>query len=343
MPNNDYFKSALCHFLVCCQMHRLFRYVNRNRLFVVNYHGICRSDYQPSVWTQLPRERFIQQMLYVKKYYHIISMQDLIEAIDSGSYLPPKAALITFDDGLRNNYSVAYPLLKKYNIPATVFLTTDYIDTNALLWFDELFFLLREMKHLDQEVNIQELSCFGNLKTTDLWPYYFNAVERLKRTTADHRDVVLAQLRSMVSFDRSSIIDDFGILSSPQIKEMYDSGLVDFGVHTANHRILQNLPAKEWNKEIHNPRKKLSELLGREIYSFCYPNGQPGLDFSKQHVDFLHHAGYKCAFTTKARLYNLRKNEPFLISRVPAGNDTTSNMAFFKLNVASFMSFFKRT
>jgi len=337
----DTLKIAFCRLLVGFQVHHVFRCINRHRLLVLNYHGVCQDDYDPPIWTQLPRKLFVQQIAYLRKHYNFISMQEFIAALRNGTKLPQRSVLLTFDDGLRNNYHVVFPILKQYEIPATIFLTTDYLDTDSILWFDELFFLLRAAKKHGGKLPIEQLTHCGDIRTTDLWSYYVTAVESLKRMLPRERQIILKQLRSEVDFDINGKIEDFGILSTQQILEMSNSGLVDFGIHTANHRIWGNLPSKEWSEEIREPREKLARLLNREIPSFCYPNGKPDVDFNKNHADFLKKIEYQCAFTTNLGLYDFKKDNPFYIKRIAAGHDITSNLPYFVLNTGGFWSFIK--
>ena len=128
---------------------------------------------------------------------------------------------------------------------------------------------------------------------------------------------------------------------SHDMLEMKESGLIDFGVHTANHRIVSELSKDEWEKEIVEPKAKLSQILDCEISSFCYPNGIPGKDFSRDHEDYLNKTGYICAFSTEESL-NSRNDDPFCLGRIPTGNDMTSDRDFFSLNASGFIGTMKK-
>jgi peptidoglycan/xylan/chitin deacetylase (PgdA/CDA1 family) len=110
-----------------CGVDRLFRHINRKKLLVVMYHGVTSNDYAPPIWTQLPLKTFRQQIEYLCGHYVPVSLTEVTGATRGVSTLPDHAVLITFDDGLRNNYSVAFPVLRELSVPAAIFLTIDYI------------------------------------------------------------------------------------------------------------------------------------------------------------------------------------------------------------------------
>jgi peptidoglycan/xylan/chitin deacetylase (PgdA/CDA1 family) len=247
---------------------------------------------------------------------------------------PERSAMLTFDDGFMNNYTQAFPLLKEFNIPAAIFLVVDYIGTEKLLWFDELYLLTQYALDIDLSI-IKD--AVGNYELpdnlADLYPVLSGT---LKRKTMEERQSILSDLKSRVKIDFWQAGSNFRLLEWAQVQEMKESGLIDFGIHTANHRIVSELSRDEWEKEIVEPKQKLSQNLDCEISSFCYPNGIPGKDFNGDHEVFLNKAGYICAFSTAESLISQSDN-PFCLGRIPAGNDMTSDGDFLPLNTSGFI------
>lgn len=331
---NEFIKKSTCNVLASLKVDGMMRYLNRTKLMVVMYHGVTRNRYDPPVWTQLPEEIFLAQMKYIKSHYNILHLSSFISFLRSGKDLPDRSALITFDDGLRNNYSVAFPILKRLTIPATIFLTTNFIDTERIFWFDELLFLIRQKVKQNEKIVDEIMANFGSRYRNDVWNAYFYMVNKMKRMSEDERNIIMDQLRDNMKMDSGLMLDDFGLMKWDHILEMERSGIIDFGAHTANHRILANISEELWDEEMKEPRATLSKILGKDIVSFCFPNGIPEVDFNERHIDYLRACGYICAFTTEASLYSPGKVDPFRIGRIPAGNDLTSHMAFFKLACA---------
>ena len=121
------------------QMDGLFRAVNRNKFLVVMYHGIVPHQLPMPCWWQIEYDNFKLQMKFLKDHYAVLPLAEIMARINRGESLPKNTAAITFDDGLENNFTYAYPLLQRLLMPATIFLVSDFIGTNNLLWFDRLY------------------------------------------------------------------------------------------------------------------------------------------------------------------------------------------------------------
>lgn len=342
MPNfslRKYIKNLILHELVRVKADSLFRILNNNKLMIVTYHGVTTNHYNLPIWTQLPVSVFRRQLDFIMSHYTIISLERLLEFIRGEADLPVQSALLTFDDGLKNNYTVVFPLLKELRIPATIFLTSEFINSTNLLWFDELYLLLRELHF--QGSRIAELDLFPEiiiLKEQGGEFSYFEIVNRMKRLPASQREKLLQTLRKQAFINSDIYRDDFCALDWEQIKVMKDSGLVSFGAHTANHEILTNLSEDGLVTEVVDCRKTLEMHLGCPVLSFCYPNGYPGLDFSITHKKFLKNKGFLCAFSTENRLNSLDM-DPFALGRFSVGNDETSNPDYFRLKTSGMLRF----
>jgi len=315
------------------------RYLNRNKLLVVMYHGITVHSYNPPVWTHLPVDTFRQQLQFLKSHYTFVTLDQVVDALDGNSILPENAALITFDDGYKDNFDVAFPVLQEMEIPATIFLTVDRIGTDHPLWVDEIYLLLHANNANEQNVPFVNELAADLYRTGRTWDAYCVTVESLKHSGEDARELYLQKLRKAVGSDDDSRYEDFSLLGWDEVFIMRDSGLISFGVHTATHRILTDLARNEWEQEIHAPRLKLEKLLGTPVRSFCFPNGRPGIDFNDDHISYMRDCGYSCSFTTKSGLFSLNENDCMQICRIPAGNNLLSNQFFFRLNCSGLIPF----
>lgn len=335
-------KSGLHRAQVQAGVDRLFRYLNRHRLLVVMYHGVTEENFNPPVWTQLPVETFRRQLLFLRDHYRMVSLPEVVAAIGSGGSLPERSALITFDDGLRNNFSLAFPLLEELAVPAAIFLTVDLIGTDRIFWFDELYLLIVAGGRQRVRLSLPGAGAQRRYEKGELSDAYCACVEALKRVGETVRGDFMNKLRRLVPLERLQVPDDFRLLDWDEVRHMERSGLVSFGVHTGTHRILSELDPGGLEAELIAPRKRFAQELGREPQAFCFPNGRPGLDFLGVHQDFLRSCGYLCAFTTENALFDWRAGDRLGIGRVPAGNDALSEPNFFRLNTSGAGSFFTR-
>ncbi|GFO53868.1 polysaccharide deacetylase [Geomonas sp. Red276] len=311
----------------------LFRYLNRGRLLVVMYHGVTGAPFDPPVWTQLPQEDFRRQLLFLRDHYRMVGLPEVVAACSGGS-LPERAALVTFDDGLRNNFTTAFPVLRELGVPAAVFLPVDLIGTGRILWFDELYQLIVTAARADLPLALPDGAAREEYRAGRAWEAYVLTVEKLKRAGEAARDEVMATLRRLVPLKRSDFPADFDLLDWDEAREMQRSGLVGFGVHTATHRILTELGEDALERELLLPRTRFCRELGHEAEVFCYPNGRPGLDYLPEHQRFLRDCGYRCAFTTENSLFAWGGGDPLGIGRVAAGNDASSEENFFRLKTS---------
>ena len=122
------------------------RSIFNKELVVLAYHRVCDIDKDNYKFdmelVSASSKSFDYQISHIKKYYNPISMKQLVDYIENKKPLPSKPVLVTFDDGFDDNYINAFPILKKHNVPATIFLSTGYIDTDHVIWFDRLASLI---------------------------------------------------------------------------------------------------------------------------------------------------------------------------------------------------------
>ena len=184
------------------------------------------------MWTQLPEEVFRRQIEFLSRHYRPVSLQQVVNAISDGAPLPEQAALVTFDDGLRNNATVAWPILREMGVPAAIFLTVDFIGTERFLWVDELYLYMVEAAKLGIELPLDDRpQARDRLQNGDVWNAYLDVVEAYKRIAKAQRDKNLERMADTVSLERVKYAEDFGLLDWDQVRAMDRDGLIDFGVH----------------------------------------------------------------------------------------------------------------
>ena len=325
-------KRLICDTLVLSGIDRWGRYRNRHKTLIVMYHGVASNSYDDPIWTQLPTAVFQGQLRFFKNRYRPVSLSQFIQAIKGGKPLPERSVLITFDDGLKNNYTIAFPILQSLNMPAAIFLTTGFIGTGKYLWADELYVLVK--KAVSRGIELPSaFSSFSAGKQMSAWETYVAGIERLKRLPDGERQGIMDSLRVAIPHENDAYQNDFSLLDWEEVRTMARSGLIDFGVHTATHKILSKIEPEDEESEIIQPKASLEEQIKKKTESFCYPNGRSGLDFSDRHKEILKRSGYACAFSTDHGLQEAG-GDPYAIKRIPAGNDMTSYPSFFKLACA---------
>ena len=283
-------------------LYKLSSLINNNVLSVLMYHGFCQFPkklrYFHRTGMILNINIFEQQLESILKYSTPISLKMAV----TSNELPPNAVAFTFDDGYKNNYLDAFPLLKKHNIPTTIFITTGFIDKKCYLWADRLDYILNEAEDwvykLISKDGAIEIDLSNNsarrVTITKLKNYIKKLPDRKKNQLIDMIEAELG-----ISYSWDVIPDELKPLSWDEIREMHQSGLVTFGAHTVTHPILRNCDYKMQEFEINYARKRIEEELDAECIYFAYPNGKTP-DYSHLTIELLEKAGYKAAVTANS-------------------------------------------
>lgn len=197
-------------------------FIQRDKVTLLLFHDMVKQDAE-------------RNFTWLKSHYNLIGLNEYLDAVANGSPLPAKAVVITFDDGHAGNYALL-PLIKRMQIPITVFLCSGIVGTNRHYWF----------RHSDEVT--PELPLLKRLPEK----------ERLER------------LRTM-GFDKLQQYSDRQALSKDEILEM--APWVDFQSHTCFHPILPSCDDLTAEKEIAGSRLQLEKEFGLRIRSLSYPNG----------------------------------------------------------------------
>ncbi len=280
------------------------RFFNRNSLTILLYHGVAPKENrglpaQASIYNYrgkfIEPEHFEHQMQYFARHYHIVGLDEGLRKLTEGK-LPKYALAITFDDGYRNFYTYAFPILKKTRIPATMFLATDFVLRKAPLWVDRLEYAgkksdeFKQLSEKDREEHVAE-------------------VERAAGT-------------SFTDFEGDRAV--YAPLTLDEIREMRDAGM-RFGAHTRSHSILSRIPHERLGDEIAGSKRDLEEALGGVSRAFAYPNGQPG-DWNENVESAVRAAGFEAALTTVEGT-NTRDTHPMRLQRI-AMDGTSADPSF---------------
>lgn len=285
----------------------------RSQLTIIMYHRIGANNEDWSLDT-LDTSVFEKQIKYLTKTHKIISLEDFAQNLIDKKELPKRVAVITFDDGYKDNYKNAYPILKKYKIPATIFLTTGHIESNKLFWWDKIGYILLNLKQ--KEINLEDIGLIKpcliqkNRNIFDETMYKFSIILEEKK----HE--IINELEKIFNKDIPKEIGKNNTLSWDEVKEMSENN-IDFGAHTVNHPILTQIPLNQAEFEISQSKKDIEKRLNRKITTFSYPNGLAD-DYNKDIIDLLQKYGFICSVT---RIPNTitQKTSLFELGRVPPG------------------------
>ena len=308
----------------------------RNVLTIVMYHSVVEKLPDLYDWCYVDAESFLRQIRYLKKNFEVIPLSQVSSRLKSGSIDSP-LAVITFDDGYQNNFDVAFPLLKKEGLPATIFLTTGLINTDDTLWVCRLHNAFNDTRanELNWEGKIFDISGRDNkVKLIALIKKKFKKMPIVKLLPE------LKEVLNELGYDISSPIERdslYRMLDYESINVMRQSGLIDFGAHTMTHEILSRLSREEQEREITGSVHSVSEITGGECRMFAYPNGARG-DYNRDTMEILDMCGIEVSVTTIEEMFNA--DTPLLELR-RYGIGAGMKMGYFKLLVSHFIAWSK--
>lgn len=273
-------------------LYRLAQIITRNEPKILMYHRFSELGSTCTVGVK----SFEQQLQYINKHFQPRTVAQLAEDVYEKKKLVPNTIAITIDDGYQDFYHYAYPLLKKYNIPATLYITTGFIENKGLLWPDKVSFLLDNVVPPRTEFRFGSFKLEGGYiseeKKAENWHDLINyllSVEDTKKndcisSLADSWDITLPNVAP----------EQYKPCTIEQLLEMQANG-IEIGGHTINHPSLSKLSKKEVKQEVLGCENWLKQNLSKQIRSFCYPNGKK--DDYNDHVKHIveYESEFNCA------------------------------------------------
>ena len=261
-------------------------------LRIVAYHRVAEFNGNPAVDNRsisATPSAFREQMLHIARHYRCVSMAELLDAIERKATLPRRSLLITFDDGYADFAEIAWPILKRFRLPATIFVPTAFADHPELaFWPDELYQAFRcTLRTRLGDTPLGPISlATREERERGLW-----ALQNYITTIAHHEgmrlvDYLCAELCGTRKMRGS-------VLSWNQLRQLARDG-VTIGSHTRTHPILTRIAPVQVREEIKGSQEDLKREMGEALPIFCYPNG----NHNDTVAAILKEQGIRLAFTT---------------------------------------------
>lgn len=244
-------------------------------------------------------EQFEKTLLWFRDRYNLISIRELREHIYEGKKLH-NSCMLSVDDGWRSTYNIIYPVMRKYNVPFTIFVSPHVMETGMNFWYytmkfcneDKLKDIMIKRKYFSADV--RKYPCdliFKEILIDDVY-------DVLNEYLSKHQEVEIPR----------------GFMNTQEVIELHKSGLVEIGAHTMTHPILNAEEDSRSYREITDSVSSLSSLLNYEVRSFAYPNGIKGVDYSNRDMMYAQKAGIDMAFSVNPGIITNHTN-PLSIPR----------------------------
>ena len=297
---------------------------NVPRFAVLCYHRVG-TDGVP-LYSQLPAEIFEAQMQYLRKNYRIVSLDQMIDEMDEPRSLDPAVAL-TFDDGYRGLYTEAFPILKAYGVPASIFLTIGCIESGQVAWYDRIFLSLNVAPSDAFEINLDRPRRFLLASPASrLWAAA-EIISFLRACTPSRRKECCADLENKIQLPEGQLRDR--MLTWEQIHIMHRAG-INFGTHTMSHPVVSRLSIPELEWELRESKRILEQRLEAPVRHFAFPFGKSE-ECSDAAVSLLAQDGYRSAATTEWGL-NSPGDDAFRLRRIQIGEAGSLGRFAFEIN-----------
>ena len=282
---------------------------------IINFHAVHNKQWMDNT------------LQLLNKLYNMVSLEEIKNYYYNGSFLK-NACHITFDDGDKSFYNVVFPLLKKYNIPASIYISPKITINQSNFWFQEISdYDMIKFKKIVLDITRQN----NNIEISDI------PIKSLLKNIP--LDIIMDAISIYQKSTNSPAKKGFNINRS-QLQEIDASNLVTIGAHTLNHPILRNETDEYVKKEIIESIDGLANLLGKDVEYFAYPNGVPFLDFGQREMAILKKTSIKLAFSTEKKI--ISKSDDLL--SIPRNGISKGSKEFisFKLLVGNNWDLLKR-
>jgi peptidoglycan/xylan/chitin deacetylase (PgdA/CDA1 family) len=289
-----------------------------SQVVIATYHRISleRDDWSR---TTLSPQAFETQIRYFRENFQILSLDQLLSHLLGDKSLPRRVCVITFDDGYRDNYVYALPILRKYAVPATFFLTTGHIGINKPFWWDEVGYLVHHA--VPTHLELEELGSYPMESASDRRRANLVITGKLNDLPEERKNTLIERLADI---SRVNIPADMGkqlILSWEEVEEMSQKG-AQFGAHSMTHATLTNLPLEQAKWEIRQSKEGIEERLGRKVSFFSYPDGR----FNSEIVEIVRETGFAAAATTDPK-WITPKSDVYRLGRISMIEDSNKSAA----------------
>lgn len=304
---------------------------------ILMYHRVEKEDLDP--WSlRVTPENFAGHLEVLQQHTKPTSLQELAEAHQAGN-ISDRSVAITFDDGYANNLHQAKPLLEKYQTPATVFVTTDYLKNPKEFWWDELERIILQTEKLPEQLSLTineqpqqwHLGQASNYSRAEAWHnrhlpawnaqpgsrlrFYYELWEKLQPLSPTQRQPLLEQIKAWANYQPAVPRPSHRPLTIAELSEIEQGGIIELGGHTVNHPLLGEQPVAVQKEEIEQSKLDLERLLNHPVTSFAYPFGAYG----DETLPLVQEAGFQYACSTVETTV-WHKSDRYLLPRFEVQN-----------------------
>ncbi len=273
-------------------------------LSILMFHGLTKQRHtgvENAYNLHIDETLFADLCRILSRDYNVISLAEAVKVISDQAPLPRNSVVLTFDDGYASNYHLAYPLLAQHQLPATIFVATDFVHNNVYLWPDRLEYALQNTTSVELALPFTKESQSFPIATISEKRHACDLVsQHLKSLPQENVYAAMEQIETHlgVSLNTAEHVPAiYQPLNWEQCREMLASQLITLGGHTHRHLILGRCTEATARAELTLNADLLAANTGVRPTLFAYPNGKPE-DYNATTVQLLQELGYQGSVTT---------------------------------------------
>lgn len=309
--------------------------MTQQKAAILMYHQVCERKNDPWELAVHPHH-FHDQLGYLKKHFNVVPIGELANGIVC--HKMKKTIAITFDDGFKDNYTNAAPLLDWHEVPATFYVATTAMQNQRIYWWDELQDIICQTeelpRHFDMVINEQPVKfkfasdrVLNHRITNQVssWNYnlpipnerialYMLLWHNIKPLSYVQQNAVLADVRDWAGVAPSA--SQLGMTMSVREMQMLSQNpLFSIGAHSVHHAMLSQQSAPDQTFEVRESKRQIEKWLGKPVDGFAYPYG----NYNETTQAILKDAGFTYAVSTEPKLVTA-DDDPFALPRIQVKN-----------------------
>lgn len=279
----------------------------RGRLTILIFHRVFDQP-DPLFPGEPDVALFEARVRWIAEWFTVLPLDEALARLRAGT-LPPRAAAITVDDGYADSYTRVFPVLQRHGLAAAFFVSSAFLD-GGHMWNDRLIESVRRTEAEWLETGLADVPAGPVRSVAEKRAFLARLIPAVKylppQARRDAVDRVVAA---------SGVAPPVGpaMLDVEQVRALRAAGM-SIGSHTHDHPLLAACSDAEAETEIATGKERLEAALGEPVRFFAYPNGKPGTDYDRRHVDMVRRLGFTAAVTTIWGV-NTRQTDPFQLAR----------------------------
>jgi len=267
----------------------------RPQILIFNYHRIGDRDstpFDPGVFSATTEE-FDRQLDFFQRHFQPLTLEEVLCVARGELRLRRAGFLITFDDGYRDNYEEAFPILRRHDLQGVFFLPTSYVGVSAIPWWDEIAFILKSARRRSFRLEIPQTEEF-DVDSAGLLPTLRRILFIYRQPAVTNGGEFIQALVDACGGERPDATDTC-FMSWENASEMLRGGMA-IGSHSHRHEVISKLTFEEQREDLAASRRILQERLGITPTVFAYPVGARN-SFTADSFRALEETGYQAAFS----------------------------------------------